>query len=515
MTSTFLLSRSVRAVSYMLALFLLCAQAYSATCTWTGGGADNKWTTAANWGGTAPRAGDNLCFAGAATASTSNDFPAGTSFSGITFNAGASAFTLAGSQITLTGNITNNSSSTQIVDVPIILSGSASTVIHSVTSPVNLGGIISEAGGARAITKTGGGKLTLSGKNTYSGGTIISSGVLHMPIFADTALGTGSVTIQQGGRLSINRVNFANNVIVNGGGIFADNGFGCSASGTFTLNSDLSIGCWAYCTFTISGAISGAYGVTLNTDCYNQHSILNLTGANTYTGKTCVQEGTLLINGSVSSPVTTASGVILGGNGSNGLAAGSTSGPSITVASGATLAPGPAMGVSVGTLRTGDVVFSSGTTYAVDLNGSASTCDQIVSTGTVNCASAALSLASITGTTYVGQEFIIVTASRVVGTFSGYPDGSIINQKGGFFRINYTDTRVKLMATPVGLLSPYNMASAIPASSTVSPAFFEGFYASNINVGVLSELGTKRYYANVPLSATTPTAVTLSGGQAW
>ena len=35
--------------------------------TWTGGGGDNNWTTAANWGGTAPVAGDDLVFpAGAA-----------------------------------------------------------------------------------------------------------------------------------------------------------------------------------------------------------------------------------------------------------------------------------------------------------------------------------------------------------------------------------------------------------------------------------------------------------------
>ncbi len=51
------------------------------TRTWTGGGANSNWTNAANWGGTAPVAGDELRFpSGAMRMSNTNDFPAGTSF---------------------------------------------------------------------------------------------------------------------------------------------------------------------------------------------------------------------------------------------------------------------------------------------------------------------------------------------------------------------------------------------------------------------------------------------------
>src|SRR5439155_11265800 len=51
-----------------------------AVATWDGGGADNRWTTAANWAGDiAPNAGDDLVFpAVAAKLTTINDFPAGT-----------------------------------------------------------------------------------------------------------------------------------------------------------------------------------------------------------------------------------------------------------------------------------------------------------------------------------------------------------------------------------------------------------------------------------------------------
>ena len=38
--------------------------ASAAPRTWSGGGADNNWSTAANWGGTAPVSGDSLIFAG-------------------------------------------------------------------------------------------------------------------------------------------------------------------------------------------------------------------------------------------------------------------------------------------------------------------------------------------------------------------------------------------------------------------------------------------------------------------
>src|SRR5438132_7224087 len=53
-----------------------------AVATWDGGGADNHWTTAANWtGDVAPQPGDYLVFpSGAAQLANVNDFAAGTAF---------------------------------------------------------------------------------------------------------------------------------------------------------------------------------------------------------------------------------------------------------------------------------------------------------------------------------------------------------------------------------------------------------------------------------------------------
>ena len=35
--------------------------------TWSGGGADNNWSTGGNWGGTAPTSGDTATFNGTST----------------------------------------------------------------------------------------------------------------------------------------------------------------------------------------------------------------------------------------------------------------------------------------------------------------------------------------------------------------------------------------------------------------------------------------------------------------
>lgn len=85
-----------------LTLFAVLAatQLASATIdTWTGGGGVSNpyWTTAANWGGTAPVASDSIVFAGQPTQALSEDnFPSGTAFDGITFASGATSFALTG-----------------------------------------------------------------------------------------------------------------------------------------------------------------------------------------------------------------------------------------------------------------------------------------------------------------------------------------------------------------------------------------------------------------------------------
>src|SRR5204862_2757218 len=76
-----------------------------AVSTWDGGGADNHWTTAANWAGdVAPQPGDDLVFPlGAARPANVNDFAAGTAFHSIDLR--AAGYQLTGNAIALAAGL--------------------------------------------------------------------------------------------------------------------------------------------------------------------------------------------------------------------------------------------------------------------------------------------------------------------------------------------------------------------------------------------------------------------------
>src|SRR5262245_48045835 len=76
-----------------------------AVATWDGGGADNKWTTAANWvGDVAPQPGNDLVFPGTAQQITNvNDFAAGTAFGSLRIT--VADYRLSGNTISLSGGI--------------------------------------------------------------------------------------------------------------------------------------------------------------------------------------------------------------------------------------------------------------------------------------------------------------------------------------------------------------------------------------------------------------------------
>lgn len=107
---------------------------------WTGGSAaDSYWSDAANWGGTAIMPGSLLYFDGNIRPNNTNDTAAGTSYGNITFTPNAGAFTLNGNPITLGGNIVNNSTNAQTIDLGIILNASGYT-LDGATSPLIVGG---------------------------------------------------------------------------------------------------------------------------------------------------------------------------------------------------------------------------------------------------------------------------------------------------------------------------------------------------------------------------------------
>ncbi|MBN5246993.1 S8 family peptidase, partial [Serratia ureilytica] len=95
---------------------------------------------------------------------------------------------------------------------------------------------------------------------------------------------------------------------------------------------------------------------------------LVLTGTNTYSGPTLVNQGRLAVNGSVTSAVSVQNGGIVGGSGTVG---------SLTARQGGTVAPGN----SIGTLNVaGNVSFEPGSRYAVEVGPNGQS-DRIQSSG--------------------------------------------------------------------------------------------------------------------------------------
>ena len=186
---------------------------------WTGTTSAN-WSVASNWGGATPLDSATLAFNTATTTALNNDLSNFT-LGGLLFNSGASAFTLSGNSAKLAGNILNNSTSTQTIALPLVLTKNAT--VSANTGAVTLGGVISENGGSFGLAKTGGGTLTLNGASTFSGGVTLSAGTLKPGVasvgssgnITSSAIGTGTLTLS-GGTLQMNNKTLYNALAITG-----------------------------------------------------------------------------------------------------------------------------------------------------------------------------------------------------------------------------------------------------------------------------------------------------------
>jgi autotransporter-associated beta strand protein len=185
-----------------LAMTMLGASPTFGQSTWVGN-ASNLWSNAGNWStGIADNFNTSLVFEGSTNPATSNDLLSGTA-TGITFNAGAAAFTLSGNSITLPGSITNSSTGVaQTISLPMVLTsasrnvttGSGGTTILS----GNISGGVSSPSATVLVASSTGGVLTLSGSNSFTGliemrgGTFNIGSAFAMPATATLAAGNNN-----------------------------------------------------------------------------------------------------------------------------------------------------------------------------------------------------------------------------------------------------------------------------------------------------------------------------------
>ena len=237
-----------------------------------------------------------------------------------------STFDLNGNNETISG--LNATASTAAVTL-----GSGTLTVNSFVNST-FAGVVSGGGN---LVKDGYNTMTLTGPNTYTGSTTISNGVLN--IQNNTALGTtgGATTVKSGGELQVqNSITTAEALTLSGTGVTAggalrnvqDNN---TVSGAVTLAANSRINSDGG-TLTLSGGITGggnsltvggagsitiSSGVSLGAGNFvkDGSGVTTLSGssANSWTGTTTINAGTLLLNQSISDGAVSGSSIIING----------------------------------------------------------------------------------------------------------------------------------------------------------------------------------------------------------
>jgi len=182
--------------------------------------------------------------------------------------------------------------------------------------------------GSGALVKNGTGTVTLTGPNSYTGGTTVSGGTLRGTTsslqgditnnattefdqntdgtYAGAMSGSGSFVKNGTGTVTLTGPNtYSGGTTVSGGVLQGD---ATSLQGDITNN--------AHVTFdqagdgNYAGVFSGSGGLTKS-----GAGVLTMNGHNSYTGMTGIDAGGLIVNGSLTSDVTIASGASLDGSG--------------------------------------------------------------------------------------------------------------------------------------------------------------------------------------------------------
>ena len=218
----------------------------------------------------------------------------------VTLGGNFTAASIAGGEknLTFTGSVTLTGSRTITANLGTLVS----------TEALVFSGVIGDGGSSFGLTQIGTGNLKLSGANTYRGDTIISNGKVILGnalALQNSAYDTTGST----GAIGLTVTGFATPTFggLKGGVNLATAITGYSGVTGLTLNPLSGVASY-------SGAIAdGAVGMTLTKTGAGTQT---LSGANTYTGATAINVGTLNIGSTLTSAISVATNATLGGEGS-------------------------------------------------------------------------------------------------------------------------------------------------------------------------------------------------------
>ena len=175
---------------------------------WSGGGANNLWTTAANWvGGLAPGADDELIFpAGAARLTSTNNFPTNTAFQRVRLL--GPGYSLGGHPLTLRAGLVANYVGSCGLHLPLQLGAAA--VVNNVAGTLSLDGAIQSVSGTNLFDGAG---TTLIGRGPIVGDVRKSgSGQLQLLGFQENV---GQLRLDEG--LTLAQGEWQSEAVLNGG----------------------------------------------------------------------------------------------------------------------------------------------------------------------------------------------------------------------------------------------------------------------------------------------------------
>jgi fibronectin-binding autotransporter adhesin len=242
--------------SASLAVLLMCAQSRAGDRIWTNGSGNATWSNnvSGNWGPLSHIPWYNTDIEGAVfTTSGATSISLGTAIVARSLDFQSGSYTINGSGSNTLTLSSGGSSSLSAGEIRV-----ASGLTPTITAQI-LGTI--------GLTKSGTGRLTLTGANSYSGGTNVNAGELFIGNGGSTgALGSGTVTIGSTASLSFHRNNAMNiSTAFAGAGTVRFLGTGVSGQADYSLFT-------ASPSFTGSfqvGAAGGGIGARVNSSTAN------------------------------------------------------------------------------------------------------------------------------------------------------------------------------------------------------------------------------------------------------